>query len=207
MIFWKSLEKRRDWEVLGFPVEWGLNWRLLTYNMQMTLLSSVMLNKTNSRFKGNLRSFWSYLWASHQLEQEFLVSSKWSPWFTPFLARILGGRTGDLPTTYLGMPLGAKSKSIGIWNGVIEKCEKRLVNWKSQYLSLGGRLTPINSVLDSMPAYMMSLFPIPDGVMDRLDALRRNFLWEGNSETKKFHLVKWDTLIKSKQAGGWGYGI
>ena len=50
----------------------------------------------------------------------------------------------------------------------------------------------------------MSLFPIPDGVIDRLDALRRNFLWEGNSETKKFHLVKWDTLIKSKQAGGIG---
>ena len=53
----------------------------------------------------------------------------------PSLARILGGRTGVLPTTYLGMPLGAKSKSIGIWNGVIEKCEKSLVNWKSQYLS------------------------------------------------------------------------
>lgn len=54
---------------------------------------------------------------------------------------------------------------------------------------------------------MMSLFPIHDGVIDRLDTLRRYFLWEGNSETKKFHLVKWDTLIKSKQAGGWGYGI
>ena len=96
------------------------------------------------------------------------------------------------------MSFGAKSKSIGIWNGVIEKCEKRLVNWKSQYLSLGGRLTPINSVLDSM---RMSLFPIPDGVIDILDALRRNFLWEGNSETKKFHFVKWDTLNRSKQVG------
>ncbi|WMV07496.1 hypothetical protein MTR67_000881 [Solanum verrucosum] len=144
----------------------------------------------------------SYLWASHQLEQEFLVSSKVPN--LPSLARILGGRTGDLPTTYLGMPLGAKCKSIGIWNGVIEKCEKRLANWKSQYLSLRGRLTLINSVLDSMPTYMMSLFPIPDGVIDRLDALRRNFRWEGNSETKKLHLVKWHTLIESKQARGWG---
>ena len=94
------------------------------------------------------------------------------------------------------MPLGANSRSLGILNGVMEKCERRLVNWKSQYLSLGGRLTIINSVLDSMPAYMMSLFPIPDGVIDKLDALRRNHLGEGNSETKKFHLVKWDTLIE-----------
>ena len=33
------------------------------------------------------------------------------------LARTLGGRTGDLPTTYLGMPLGANSRSLGILNG------------------------------------------------------------------------------------------
>ncbi|KAK6796557.1 hypothetical protein RDI58_004258 [Solanum bulbocastanum] len=120
------------------------------------------------------------------------------------LAGTLGGRIGDLPTTYLGMPLGANSRSLGIWNGVIEKCERRLVNWKSQYLSLGGRLTLINSVLDSMPNYVMSLFPIPNGVIGRLNALRRNFLWEGNSKTKKFHLVKWAALIGNKQVGGLG---
>lgn len=55
------------------------------------------------------------------------------------LANTLGGKVGDLPTTYLGMPLGAKSKLKGIWNGVLEKCEKRLTNWKCQYLSLGGK--------------------------------------------------------------------
>ena len=82
-----------------------------------------------------------------------------------------------------------------------------MVSWKSQYLSLGGRLTLINSVLDSMPAYMMSVFPIPDGVIDRLDAIRRNFLLEGNSDTKKIHLVKWDELIGSKQKGGLGVRI
>lgn len=33
------------------------------------------------------------------------------------LTDILGGKIGELPTTYLGMPLGAKSKSIGILKG------------------------------------------------------------------------------------------
>uniref|UniRef100_A0A0V0IY30 Putative ovule protein n=1 Tax=Solanum chacoense TaxID=4108 RepID=A0A0V0IY30_SOLCH len=32
------------------------------------------------------------------------------------LAIILGGEVGNLPTVYLGMPLGAKSKSKGIWD-------------------------------------------------------------------------------------------
>lgn len=65
------------------------------------------------------------------------------------LARTLGGKIFVLPTTYLGMPLEAKSKSKGIWDGVVEKYEKKLTNRKSQYLSRGGRLTLINSVLDA----------------------------------------------------------
>jgi len=48
------------------------------------------------------------------------------------LANTLGGQIGEIPTIYLGMPLGAKSKSISIWSGVIEKCERKLANWKSR---------------------------------------------------------------------------
>lgn len=40
------------------------------------------------------------------------------------LADILGGNVGEMPTIYLGMPLGGKSKSKVIWNGMLEKCEK-----------------------------------------------------------------------------------
>nr|XP_016502531.1 PREDICTED: uncharacterized protein LOC107820708 [Nicotiana tabacum] len=42
------------------------------------------------------------------------------------LVDILGEEVGTTPTIYLGMPLGAKSKSKDIWNDVLEKCEKKL---------------------------------------------------------------------------------
>ena len=100
------------------------------------------------------------------------------------LNAVLEGEIGALPTSYLGMPLGAKSQSYEIWNNVVEKCEMKLARWKSQYLSRGGRLTLINSVLDSLPTYMMSVFPIPKSVITRLDKIRRKFLWQGNSERK-----------------------
>ncbi|WMV38316.1 hypothetical protein MTR67_031701 [Solanum verrucosum] len=100
------------------------------------------------------------------------------------------------------MPLGAQSKSKDIWSGVIEKSEKKLASWKSQYLSSGGRLTLVNSVLDSLPSYMMSVFPAPASVTERLDAIRRNFLWKGSEDKKKYHLVKWEELIQSKRGGG-----
>ena len=70
------------------------------------------------------------------------------------LASKLGG-VGELPTTYLGMSLGAKSKSATIWNGVVEKCTNRLTNWKSQHLSMGGKLKTHWS------SYLMSIFPMP----------------------------------------------
>ena len=81
------------------------------------------------------------------------------------LSRILRGEVGTLPTTYLGVPLGDKSNSMNIWISVMEKCEKKLFRWKSHYLSLGGRVTLINSVLDALPTYMMSIFPVPNGII------------------------------------------
>lgn len=65
-------------------------------------------------------------------------------------ARLMCCNVGSFPTVYLGLPLGAKYKSQDIWNGVIENFEKRLASWQMQYLSLGGRVTLINSVLGSI---------------------------------------------------------
>uniref|UniRef100_A0A0V0HJI5 Putative ovule protein n=1 Tax=Solanum chacoense TaxID=4108 RepID=A0A0V0HJI5_SOLCH len=51
---------------------------------------------------------------------------------------------------------------------------------------------------------MMSIFRVPTNMVDRIDALRRNFLWQGNCYTRKIHLVKWKTVITSKKYGGMG---
>ncbi|XP_060212175.1 uncharacterized protein LOC132639770 [Lycium barbarum] len=120
------------------------------------------------------------------------------------LADIMGCKIGSFPSTYLGLPLGAKYKSTEIWTGIIEKFEKKLATWQMQYLSFGGRLTLINSVLDSLPTYYMALFQIPTGVLEQIDKLRRDFLWEGNSEDHKYHLVKWEKESLPKFQGGLG---
>lgn len=81
------------------------------------------------------------------------------------------------------------------------KIEKKLSKWKLQYLSLGGILTLISSVLDSLPTHVMYLFPIPSKVEEKLDKLRRNFLWLGNKEGKGYHLVKQKTVQLNKETG------
>ncbi|KAJ9675215.1 hypothetical protein PVL29_024243 [Vitis rotundifolia] len=120
------------------------------------------------------------------------------------LASILGCKIGSLPTTYLGLPLGAPYKSTRVWDAVEERFRKRLSLWKRQYLSKGGRLTLLQSTLSSLPTYFLSLFVIPKRVRARLEKIQRDFLWGGGALENKPHLVSWKTICTTKNDGGLG---
>ena len=92
------------------------------------------------------------------------------------LVNILSCRVGSLPMKYLGMPLGTSFKTASIWNPILEKMEKKLLGWKRVYLSKGGRLTLLKSILSSLPPYFLSLFTISIVVAARLERIQRNFL-------------------------------
>ena len=74
------------------------------------------------------------------------------------LAFKLGYKLGMLPITYLGLPLCVPHNSLVAWDGVEERFHKRLAMWKRHYISKGGRLTLIKSMLSCLPNYFMSLF-------------------------------------------------
>ena len=97
-----------------------------------------------------------------------------------------GCRTGALPFTYLGLPLGMRCNSIQVWDGVEEMFRKKLALWKRQYILKRRRLTLIKSTLSNMPIYTMSLFWIPKRVKSRLEKIQRDFLWGGVTWTEKF---------------------
>ncbi|RVW15175.1 LINE-1 reverse transcriptase-like [Vitis vinifera] len=63
------------------------------------------------------------------------------------LAAELGCRVGSLPSQYLGLPLGVPNRASSMWDGVEERVRRRLALWKRQYISKGGRITLIKSVL------------------------------------------------------------
>jgi len=79
---------------------------------------------------------------------------------------------------------------------------KNLTTWKSQYLSLGRSLTLVNAVLDALPTYMLSLFPIPSSVVQTLDSSGGPSY--GKETRKKEFSTKWKDIIRSKKQGGLG---
>ena len=91
--------------------------------------------------------------------------------------------------TYLEMSLGALFKATSVWNPILEKMKRRFSGWKRLYLSKGGRLTLLKSMLSSLPTYYLSFFSIPRFVVDRLERIHRNFLWGSTDAEFKCPLV------------------
>lgn len=72
-------------------------------------------------------------------------------------------------------------------------------------LSLGGRVTLLNSIISSIPIYWLSMYRMPVQVRQQIDKLRKRFLWSGGSTIrKKYHLVEWKNVCLSKEQGGLG---
>ena len=120
------------------------------------------------------------------------------------LAMVLGCGLEFLPTSYLGLPLGAKYFSEALWNPVVDRYSKKLALWKCPLLSYGGKLVLVKSVLSSLPLYFLSLFSMPMTVVHVIERIIRNFLWDGASGKTRNHLVRWDIVVQSKDVGGLG---
>lgn len=115
-------------------------------------------------------------------------------------------KKGEIPFTYLGLPIGGMSSRIKLWESVMLKLSNRLATWKIKTLSIGGRLTLIKSSLTSLPLYFITLFPVPAGVVQKIVKLTRQFLWAGNAEKKALPLVAWDVIQLPKNLGGLSIG-
>ncbi|CAN0838702.1 LINE-1 retrotransposable element ORF2 protein [Linum grandiflorum] len=119
-------------------------------------------------------------------------------------ADALGCRLESFPSTYLGLPLGARAANVALWNPMIARVRDRLDTWRARHLSFGGRLTLIKSVLTNLPVYFLSMFRAPAAVIKDFEKIQRNFLWSGHAETRKFHLVSWDRVKTPISRGGLG---
>lgn len=85
---------------------------------------------------------------------------------------------------------------------MIEHISKKLDSWKGRLLSIGGRVTLIKSSIYSLPLYYMSLFPIPEAVIEQINKIQRHFLWSGDYEKWSLSLVAWSIIELPKALGG-----
>ncbi|WJX67068.1 hypothetical protein P8452_51564 [Trifolium repens] len=78
-------------------------------------------------------------------------------------ASVLGCSVGRIPFLYLGLPIGGDPRRLSFWDPIVNKIRTRLSGWNSRFLSFGGRLVLLKSVLTSLPVYALSFFRAPSG--------------------------------------------
>ncbi|GJT02906.1 RNA-directed DNA polymerase, eukaryota [Tanacetum coccineum] len=120
------------------------------------------------------------------------------------LADSYGCLANNLSFAYLGVKVGANMNRINSLNDVVQKVKNKLYTWKAKTFSVGGRLTLIKSILGAIPTYYMSLFKAPEGVLSRLERLRRSFFLGADMDDHKISWVSWRQVMAHKKNGGLG---
>ena len=120
-------------------------------------------------------------------------------------AELFNCQIGTFPIRYLGVPVSPYRLHVKDWTPLLEKKnERKLQTWKGSPLSIAGRTTLINSSLSSSFIYHMYIYLLPKTIVDSLDKQRRQFFWQGGGTKRKYQLVKWDSICKSKVRGDLG---
>ena len=96
----------------------------------------------------------------------------------PYYTSLFGCNAGKYPFRYLGILMHHRYLINSEWRKVEERFLQKLSCWKAKYLSYGGRLVLLNSILSSLPMFMMSFFEILKGVLKNLDHFRSRFFWQ-----------------------------
>lgn len=119
-------------------------------------------------------------------------------------ASILNCKIGKVPFVYLGLSIGGDSRRLKFWEPVVDTIKSRLSGWKSRFLSFGGRLVLLKSVLSSLPVYALSFFKAPSGILSSIESIFKKIFWGGSEDNRKIPWISWNTICLQKEQGGLG---
>jgi hypothetical protein len=124
--------------------------------------------------------------------------------FLDMACHFLNCKHGAIPLSYLGLPVGANPRRSTTWEPLIVHLKNRLRSWGNRYLSLGGRIVIINSVLNAIPIFYLSFMKLPAEALKKIIRIQREFLWGGLKGGRKISWVSWKEVCKPRCQGGLG---
>ncbi|KEH16957.1 hypothetical protein MTR_0061s0090 [Medicago truncatula] len=119
-------------------------------------------------------------------------------------ASILRCRVGKVLFVYLGLSIGGDPRRLIFWEPLLRSIKTRLSGFNSRFLSFGGRLVLLKSILTSLPVYALSFFKASLGIISSLDSIFTFFFCGGCEDHRKLSWVSWTTICSRREVGGLG---
>lgn len=115
------------------------------------------------------------------------------------------GQRVSFPLNYLGIPIVLGRLRLMHIQTVHDKVVGRMSGWQCKLLNPGGRRVLVQSVLSSIPVYLLTVLKPPKKFIKNLDKERRRFLWAGNQQLHGGKCkVSWARLQRPIDKGGLG---
>jgi hypothetical protein len=108
----------------------------------------------------------------------------------------------DKGLKYLGFNLKPNNYGKEDWRWFLSKIEQRITFWCNRWISRGGRLFLIKSILEAIPVFWHTLAHIPKRILEKIRKVCFNYLWKGKSF--KALIARWKLISISKETWGWG---
>ncbi|KAL0456254.1 UNVERIFIED_CONTAM: LINE-1 retrotransposable element O protein [Sesamum latifolium] len=139
-------------------------------------------------------------------ETNFLKSSAAFSRNTPgdtkiLLADLHGIRLENKHDVYLGLPAAGFRSKRTLFASLKDRIWKRIHGWHEKTLSLEGKATLIQSVVQAIPAYAMSCFRLSKILLKEFQSLAADFFWN-DGDHRRIHWIAWDKMCTSKLKGG-----
>ncbi|KAF8402130.1 hypothetical protein HHK36_013082 [Tetracentron sinense] len=116
----------------------------------------------------------------------------------------IGTQCHTLPIKYLGLPLTASRLRFRDCLPLLDRITKWISSLKNNWLSYGGRIQLIQSVLNSFHHYWCSVFCLPQAIIGAIEKLFAKFIWAGPEMQRATYKVAWESICRPKVEGGLG---
>jgi len=131
--------------------------------------------------------------------KSILVGVNIAPSWLNEAASVLRCKVGKVPFMYLGMSIGGNPRRLSFWDPIVNRIKARLSGWNSRFLSFGGRLVLLKSVLTSLPVYALSFFKAPSGIISSIESLFNKFFWGGSEDHRIISWIRWHNVCLHKE--------
>ena len=109
------------------------------------------------------------------------------------------------PTTYVGLPLGAKFKEKAIWDPKLSRSLRKDFQMEVYVPFEKGKINSQQKCRFKYPDLLrLSLFHLSSSAANRLHAIEQKFLWGSFGSDFKYHLVRWNIVKQPLYLGGLG---